>query len=58
MFNTADGPGAKDSGNDAANANVDADFGASGKGVEAMGNGLGGRGGEGFGGCGVSTEGC
>lgn len=56
MLNAADRPKSKDSGNDAANAGVDADFGTGGKGVETMGNGLGGRGGEGFGGGGIAAE--
>ena len=58
MLNAADGPEAKDSGNDAANTGVDADFGACGKGIETMSDGLRGWGGEGFGGCGITAEVC
>ncbi len=58
MLKAADGPGSNDSCYDAADAGVDADFGTGGKGVEAMGNGLRGRSGEGFGCCGIAAEGC
>ena len=58
MLNAADRPRSNDSSYDATNTGVDADFGTGGKGVETMGNGLRGRGGESFGGCGIAAEGC
>lgn len=58
MPNAADGPEAQDSGYDAADTGVYTNLSSGGKGVETMGDGLGGRGGKGFGGCGVAAEEC
>ena len=58
MLNTADRPRPNDSRNKSADASVDTDFGTGGKGVETMGNGLGGWSGEGFGGCGIAAGEC
>lgn len=56
MLNAADGPRTNDSGYETADTGVDADFGTGGERVETVGNRLGGRGGEGFSGCGVAAE--
>ena len=58
MLNAADRPRPNDSGYEAADTGIDADFGTGRKGVETMGNGLRGRGREGLGGCGIAAEGC
>ena len=55
MLEAANGPESKNSGYNGGNTGVDADFGARREGVETMGDGLGGWGGEGFGGCGVAA---
>ena len=57
MLDTADSPRTNDSGYETADTGVDADFGTGGEGVETMGDGLGGWGGESFGGCGVAAGG-
>ena len=57
MLNAADRPRSNDSGYETTDTGVDANFGTSGKGVETMGNGLRGRGGEGFGCCRIAAEG-